>query len=234
MPTAPKYRINDLVYLDSSARIGQLESYRVGAIHDKGIGKYIYQIFIEQRPPAESTVASLNDLKFERELFFTETELLTGCEAMGIILLVLDAQIGRYLDRRADICIGSEFESRTSGVAVGQQLAPRFSVGDCVFMREPAKIGFLESHIITNIYRTPDQRQWKYHLDIRGDQRQRDRHGNFFLKPAQTVIPRIFFLENEIITECDALNFAIDNLDRRIIKMASDFVAVCEEAATTG
>jgi len=230
----PKFRINDLAYLASSARVGQLESYKVGGIHDKGLGKFIYQIFIDQKPPAEATVGGLNDLKEERQLFFTESELISGCEAMDFALLSLDAQIGRMMDRRDEICVGSDFESRPPRVALRQQQSPVFNVGDCIFIRESAKIGFLESHTITNIYRTADQRQWKYFLDIKGDQRQRDRNGNFILRPAQTVVPRMYFLENELITECDALNYAIDHLERAIIKMASDFVAVCDEADTTG
>lgn len=226
--TKPRFRINDLVYLFTSAKVGRLESYRVGSIHDNGLGRYIYQIFIDPKPPRETTVADRVDLKSSRDLFFTEDELVTACEAMDIALTSLNNQLSRLVNLRDSKCDTTATPSPPSPRTPGEVLEPRFSVDDIVFIKASARIGFIENYKVTNVLRTQQRKAWRYELNIRGDFRNRDQQGNLRLGFNKTVMPRLLFHEEELIEECEALDLAIAHLEKEITKMAANFVAVCD------
>lgn len=223
----PKYKINDLVYLNTSAQTGRLESYKISSIHDKGLGKYIYQFIIHQHPFAEATVADRINLKTTSEMFYTEDELLTGCEAMAIALNALDNQFSRVALRR-DACGTTDAEELVTRRTPTEVLSPRFTVDDIVWIRQSAKIGFMEFYKITNVNRVPNSRHWKYELNIRGDLRDRDFYGNLTLGFNKTNTQRLIFNESELITECEAIDLAIAYLNRKISDMAADYAAVCQ------
>ena len=73
--TAPRWEINELVYLDASARIGFLEAYKVTNIV-KSRTRWLYTIDVEQKPPAEPTIGDFIDIKKTRMLWFDESELI--------------------------------------------------------------------------------------------------------------------------------------------------------------
>ncbi len=230
----PKFRINDLVYLESSARVGRLESYRVSGIQLLGTRNWIYQFIIDQRPPAEATVGDRVDLKEGTELFFSEAELLEACEAMPIVIDTLERTIRKFTLARDGKCEDSDVTDPPAVPAVpGEVLDPKYDVDDFVFIKVSAKIGFIESHRITNIHRRPNAREWIYELDVHGDKRQRDRFGNldFRIRPYQkgTWPPRqFFFLESELTNECKALDLALSHFERDLTKVLREFAAVCE------
>jgi hypothetical protein len=81
MAVAPTWEINDVVYLETSARIGFLEAVKVSNVV-RARGRWFYTINVNQRPPAETTVGGFNDLKQGRLLFFDEAELIGLQEAL--------------------------------------------------------------------------------------------------------------------------------------------------------
>jgi hypothetical protein len=86
---APKYSINDVVYVESSARIGFLEAYKVTNIV-RSRGKWLYTINLFEKPPAETTIADMIDIKRQRLLYFDESELVDFHEALLLVKNSLD------------------------------------------------------------------------------------------------------------------------------------------------
>jgi len=80
-PASPRYGISDLVYLEASARIGFLESYRVSNVV-RTRGRWLYTIGIEQKAPAETTLGGMVDLKSSQTLWFDESELVDLHDAL--------------------------------------------------------------------------------------------------------------------------------------------------------
>ena len=60
MANAPRWDVGDEVYLDASARIGFLESYKVTNVV-RSRQRWLYTINVEQKPPAEPTIGDFID-----------------------------------------------------------------------------------------------------------------------------------------------------------------------------
>ena len=217
MATGPIFRIGDIVYLAESANLGELEAYKIGAVHQRTPGRWVYQIFIEQKPPHEATIGGRIDLKSTLELFYEESELVTLCEAVDAALSNADTRTNK-LQLSLNSC-GSP-DPVTEGDS-------KFSIDDVIFLRASAKIGFLESYTVTNIHQRPNSPEFLYELDIRGVQ---ERPGGNQLSDT----PRqIFFKEREIVDKCAALQLAIEALDRKTLRLLGVKLSLCVEPATS-
>ena len=94
--TSPGYSISDVVYLRASAALGYLESYRVdGIVYDEITSAWKYRIDITAAQGAGFTVGHTNDLRAERILYFTESELMTGCDAMTLVETNFTSRLAR-------------------------------------------------------------------------------------------------------------------------------------------
>lgn len=240
---APRYQIDEVVYLRASAALGELESYRVGAVQDRGIG-WVYQIFIDSRPPAEWTLGDRIDLKEERLLFFTEEELVSLCEALDLAATALAGTIARVKSQIDDFCANTGDEPPVFTARTPRENVPaRWSVGDEVAIEASAKRGFVEIHNVTNIHKYPQQNVYVYELDIFGDRRERAMLGkcpgipvlNIGLDSYQkTGYPRdgypkqLYFQETELMTKCEALEMAEGVLERKLIYIMMKHAAFCE------
>jgi hypothetical protein len=80
-PPTPRYGIDDLVYLETSARVGFLEAYRVSNVV-RSRGRWLYTISVEPKPPAETTLGGMVDLKSSETLWYDEAELIDFHEAL--------------------------------------------------------------------------------------------------------------------------------------------------------
>lgn len=231
--TKPKFRINDVVYLESSAKTGRLESYKVSGIQFLGTRNWVYQFIIDQRPPAEATVGDRVDLKEGRELYFSEAELLTACEAMSIVIDTLERTIKKFSIIRDSKCDGVITGPSDVTPRSGEVLDPKYDIDEYVYVKVSAKIGFLESHKVTSIHRRPDSNEWIYELDVHGDRRVRDQFGNLdfkILNYQRGIWPphQFFFLESELTSECTALDLSLEHYERELIKILQKFATVCE------
>lgn len=217
MATAPKFRINDIVYLNESANLGELESYRIGAIQQMTPGRWVYQIFIEKRPPDGQTVEDRIDLRQPVELFFDEAELITLCEAVNIALHNVQFRMNNVLNALASDCGGS------AGTPVVKKGDSRFSIGDPVYIKASASKGFVENYLVTNIHKRPDVAEFMYELNLHGTIRALT-NTLILEKP---IFRQIYFREPELIDRCEALNTIAVALDHKVARLLAIKEAFC-------
>lgn len=81
----PTFSVGETVYLRASAEKGFLEFYRIEEIRHSGSG-YVYFLKIRPRRAMDElpTVGDRNTLKQSGGLRFTESELITVCEALEL------------------------------------------------------------------------------------------------------------------------------------------------------
>ena len=104
MATTPKYRIDDVVYLNASAKLGFLESYRVSSIHQVTATKWVYRIAITQFAPATFTNEDAVSYKNITNLYFDEGELLSYCEASSEQIASLERKLNAAVAARIGKC----------------------------------------------------------------------------------------------------------------------------------
>ena len=211
MATAPFYKINDIVYLAESANLGELDAFKIGAIHQANPGRWVYQIFIEKRPPDSQTVEDRDDLRFPRQMFYEEAELLTLCQAVDTALHNLQHRMNNMLSRQAELC-GPTFPGPV--VPKGDS---KFNIGDVIFIKASANKGFLEHYKVTDIHKQPSITEYTYELDI---------HGTAAVTTNALVLNKplfrqLFFRESELIDQCEALNTVVVALERKVLRMLS-------------
>lgn len=102
--STPTYQIDDEVYLVASAKKGFLEAYRISAIRSISKGAYVYQINIRPKQPNEATVGDSVDLKSNRALFFSESELTDFCSAVELQITNLGSQLAKAQSLQATKC----------------------------------------------------------------------------------------------------------------------------------
>lgn len=105
--SAPKWQIDDLVYLEASARIGFLESYKVSNVVGSR-GRWLYTINVDQKPPAEPTIGDFIDIKKTRMLWFDESELISFEEALYLVKHSLELKLNKV-----NVLINKYFPSGT-------------------------------------------------------------------------------------------------------------------------
>lgn len=222
MAIGPLYKINQVVYLNESAYLGELEAYKIGAIQQAQAGRWVYQIFIEKRPPDAQTAEDRVDLRFPREMFFDEAELLTLCDAVNIALHNVQFRINRNMN----------FLSNCGEGSVGSTPIPkgdaRFNIGDDVFIKASAELGFAEVYKVTNIHKRPDVAEFTYELDIHGTSKVTGLSLNL------TKFRQLFFREPELINKCEALNIALVALERKIAHLLAIKEAFCPSPEGSG
>jgi hypothetical protein len=104
MAIVSAFRIDDVVYLRSSAQIGFLEAYKISGIFQLRNDRYVYTIDINRRPPSAQTLGDHIDLKRIQTLYFTEDELLTFCEAETLVVQNLERRLREEKARFAARC----------------------------------------------------------------------------------------------------------------------------------
>lgn len=208
---APKFKTGDLIYLSQSASLGKLESYRVSSGFLK-FSEWIYQIDIIEKPPAEATVADRVDLKNPTQLFFPEKELLVFCEAINKVIFNFKQRILRLEGRLANCTVKEEPE-------LGR---PRFEVGERVFIRASANIGFIESYDVDRVHFTPSRQQFAYEINLARFPVQ----GNIGDRRPSDPGAQLFFNESEFVSECEAFDIAVNKL-RKELKQAEIKAEAC-------
>jgi hypothetical protein len=106
--TPPKFKINDLVYLKSSAATGVLESYRVSQILQTSASSYWqYKIAIRKKYATSQTVEDVVDLQTEQPFILDEGDLLTGCEAAAIMVANAQKRLTQAQAQQLALCHGA-------------------------------------------------------------------------------------------------------------------------------
>lgn len=223
---APHFKIGEVVYLVESAALGELEAYKIGALKQTSPDVWVYQIFIEQKPPTEQTVGDRIDLKESRDLFYEESELFTLCEAIQTAINNVEIRINRT-QFMIDECNGVQGGTYIDPIPVPQPNPgpnePRYNIKDTVYVKASANIGFLEDYQVTGIMKQPSNREYMYSLSLT----------TLKLSPGLTLSgkPRfkenIYFKERELITKCEALDLAVASLDRKMSRLLALRISLC-------
>lgn len=102
---APKFQVGDLVYFVESAKVGQIESYKLNAAHQDGDGSWYYFVGAPLRPPpTTATFGDRNTGKRGIDMGFAESELTDACTALGLAESYHVAQLAKVRALLASHC----------------------------------------------------------------------------------------------------------------------------------
>ena len=220
MAVAPKYRIGDVVHSIESASLGELDAYKIGSIHQKSPGVWVYQIYIEKRPPDQQTVEDRIDLRYNANLFYEETELVDLCTAVNLAINNVQARINRIFLMLGNCGTDEPIPSVPQGDA-------RFNLRDVVWIKASADLGFIETHKVIEIHRAPGTAEYIYRLDTDG--------ATIPTNPLRNAAavkwewPVLYFRERELVSQCEALNMVMAALERKISRLLAIKLVLCEQ-----
>lgn len=222
---APQFKIGDVVYLIESAALGELEAYKIGAIKQVTDGTWVYQIFIDQKPPTEQTVGDRIDLKEPRDLFYEESELFSLCEAIETAINNIEIRINRT-QLLIDECNGVVETTYIDPIPTPQpDPGPgesRYNIQDTVYIKASANIGFLEDYQVTGIMKQ-NNRDFIYSLSLTTSKLS----PNLTLSGKPRFKNNIYFKERELVTKCEALDLAFASLNRKMTRLLALRLSFC-------
>jgi hypothetical protein len=104
---------------------------------------------------------------------------------------------------------------------------PQFKIGDLIYLKSSAQIGFLESYRITEVFQVMKDR-WLYKIAIEKNP-----------PTSQTVGDRIdlktyadlIFDESELLTYCEAQELVVISLERRLTVERARLTARCQSGS---
>lgn len=101
-------------------------------------------------------------------------------------------------------------------------MAPIYSPGDTVYLRDSAALGFLEAYIVKTITHRPDG-QIQYYLSTH----LKPPAANMTMGDRNTgrVLKQITFFEYDLITYCEAIILAIENTEKQLASLQAQYAA---------
>lgn len=101
----PIYKVNDVVYLIESAKVGFVESYRVSEVRQDSTGAWLYKISVNPRAPIGGpTFGDRLTLKTSLDFELRESELCDYCTALNFALIAARAQVIRLEALKSTHC----------------------------------------------------------------------------------------------------------------------------------
>jgi hypothetical protein len=93
--TNPKYKVDDIVYLRSSAVIGFLETAKISGLHTHQ-GQWIYTIYAGGPTVVpNSTYGDRKSLLDKTTMYFSESEFVSLCEALPMMRAHLQDRLNK-------------------------------------------------------------------------------------------------------------------------------------------
>lgn len=227
-PTA-KYEIDDIVYLTSSANIGFLEAYRIDAKKFvSSANTWAYKITILKHPPVQFTVQAANDLrKSPYDVWYTENEFVTICNAIDLAITRINQILSNLNFAKTEKCGSADDEEERD------PSLPKFDIGDEVYIRQSATIGFLLKFEIDSISKSFKDQRFVFRLapntSIPSTPFQISNPPNLSAAPFN-----IDFTAFELIPLCEALDLAIAHNERELQKLVSKRDKLCIEVSSDG
>jgi hypothetical protein len=118
-PPAPRFGINEIVYIRESALNGYLEPRRVEGIrYDASIGRNLYEFNFKKSSPTVQTVGDAVDLKTAFTIEIIEEELLTFEEAVRIKRDYLQRELAKAEAQLAQFTSGPEIKILGNGMPI--------------------------------------------------------------------------------------------------------------------
>ena len=97
MPDAPRWSVNDVVYLRESAIIGFIEAYRVtNIVWDPQYSRWLYEASIRHRGTEPNAVIDMHNLRREEVITMAEHDLINEGEAVELAIINTEERL-RYL-----------------------------------------------------------------------------------------------------------------------------------------
>ncbi|MBD3407192.1 MAG: hypothetical protein GF411_13820 [Candidatus Lokiarchaeota archaeon] len=203
---APRFKVNDAVYLSESATMGRLESYRIdGVRYNQRLQDWIYSCVITMKGPETDTVIDNYNLKKSSVLEFKESTLSTLCEALDKAIPTLHHEIN-LLNIRRNVMSGVQETTNTDNPFL-------YETGDEVYLRESAILGFIERFTVGNIKQDLSTKNWLYQIT------RPDVDSKYF--------STLWFRSDEIVKLDEALELAINNYQTKINELTSLRESMC-------
>jgi hypothetical protein len=102
---------------------------------------------------------------------------------------------------------------------------PKYKIGDVVYLRESAMLGFIESYQVGGIRIDPRYNKWTYEIYIRP--RGPETSTVIDMATLRNINEKLAFMEDELIEFCDALAYAITNTTNRLNYLISQKISKC-------
>lgn len=101
----PTYDIGTVVYLRESAAQGHLEAVKVDSITKDRTGGWVYTVAAPgANPTAPSQFGDRKSFQSMGILYFTESELLTKCDALTLMESYFERQLSYVQNLKASLC----------------------------------------------------------------------------------------------------------------------------------
>jgi hypothetical protein len=107
---------------------------------------------------------------------------------------------------------------------------PTYDIGDVVYLRESAALGFLEAVVISGISRGPNN--WVYSIVARAGQPAAPALYGDRITAVQGMI--LYFSEDEFVTVCDAQALVEANLQAQLDRIQLQRASQCPDDVTAG
>ena len=91
--------------------------------------------------------------------------------------------------------------------------SPLFSVGDTVYLKESAELGFLEAARVGHVM-TSTNEEWVYGISLGGSLPSAPTFGD---RIHYRKVPEPYYNESELLSFCDAADFVEDFLSARLV-----------------
>jgi hypothetical protein len=214
---SPKYNVDDIICFKESAAIGFLEHAYITSIRHDNSGGWIYSVSSSKRGPARTSSS--------QPLYFIESELILLCEALTLIVSILQSRLEDIETRLSNFC-----DSETEDVISGD--GPKWNINDTVYLQESAQNGFLEAFRIIDVIN--NNNQWVYsisscHWGMHSGSTYGDRiystYGRGHIHTSHGS--SLYFTGDEFISLCEALLLAKSNLLSRISYIEARISALC-------
>lgn len=102
MPNAPRWSVNDMIYLRESAMIGFIEGYQVTNIQfDPKWNRWLYEVVIKHRGTEPNSVIDMYNLRSNEKLTFGENDLISQEEALDLAIINTEQRLRELKNKRA-------------------------------------------------------------------------------------------------------------------------------------
>ncbi len=115
--------------------------------------------------------------------------------------------------------------SQTSSSSSSSTLIPLYDIGDIIYLRESAAIGFLEAVKISGVML--NRQGWIYTIEAKAGQPRAPSHIGDRITAVQGTL--LYFSEDEFVVHCDALALVEANLQDQLDRVQAQRTSACAE-----
>lgn len=234
-PSAPKFSINEIVYLRSAAVRGYIEPLGVSSVRYDPSGCYIYEFNREFGKSILGSTTGNNFRSFKKNVIrieLAEDQVLTLCEALDFQISYLESELEKLEEKRDSYCDEEADKPQKQTPVRHRGLvrppAPRFGRNDVVYLNESAETtGCLEAYRICAMRWNGTLNEWFYEFEI-----SKRPEKNMVVGDRNEIIrtKNIYKCESELCTFCEVIPLAISFMERSISRARSRRTTHCGDS----